>query len=398
MVKDLINISKADFSKATSVAHKTFCELTEKVYPVNIIDLIEKLPNTLLATYEEFANWIKKDVGFVVKRVAKNNDAFTLNRNDEYIIVYNPDITENVVERIRFSIAHEIGHILLNHFDAGDSILMRGGLSETKYKILEDEANKFAQELLAPTFIMNTNRWNIDNVRDIFDVSKEVAKITLENKSKYPWIKAKYPLSTYLNLSSIKFNKRKSSLQKNVRDLVEYKSEHKLRYLIDKPYFHLCNTCFNIERYYGNRTKFCTICGKKTQELFSENDYFIFHETKERLYMAYSELKVDDSGRLNENCPICGNDHVSDNYCSVCGVYIINKCSGIMEENANDTYNVIASCSEASLLGSDRYCPKCGSVSTFYLYNLLDSWDSKKHSDSDYQANYVDITDDDLPF
>lgn len=370
--------------------------MTNKVYPVNIVDLIEKLPNTLLATYDEFANWIKKDVDFVAKRVAKNNDAFTLNRNDEFIIVYNSNITENIVERIRFSVAHEIGHILLNHFDTGDSILMRGGLSEGKYKILEDEANKFAQELLAPTFIMDTNNWNIDKVRDIFDVSKEVAKITLENKCKYPWIKAKYPLNTHLNLSSIKFNKRKSSLQKNVRNFVEYKRKNKLRYLIDKPYFHLCNTCFNVERYYGKKISFCTICGKQTQKLFSENDYFVFHETKERLYMTYSELKVDDFGRLNENCPICGNDHISDNYCSVCGVYIINKCSGVSEENLNDNSNVISPCCEDTLWGADRYCPKCGCVSTFYLNKLLDDWNSQNYLS--IQNNNIDISDDTLPF
>ncbi|EGP4808374.1 ImmA/IrrE family metallo-endopeptidase, partial [Enterococcus faecium] len=163
---------KPDYQAATFQAHRTFYFMTNKEYPVNTLQIVKKLPNTKLATYEEFANAIHQSVDFVSQEIGKNNDAFTLSRGEEFIIVYNSDITTNIVERIRFSIAHELGHIILNHFSSGDLILTRGGLSEERYKILEKEADTFARELLAPTFLMQPEKWSIKQVCDIFDVSK----------------------------------------------------------------------------------------------------------------------------------------------------------------------------------------------------------------------------------
>ncbi|HIB1875247.1 TPA: ImmA/IrrE family metallo-endopeptidase [Enterococcus faecium] len=388
-------MSKPDYQAATFQAHRTFYFMTNKEYPVNTLQIVKKLPNTKLATYEEFANAIHQSVDFVSQEIGKNNDAFTLSRGEEFIIVYNSDLTTNIVERIRFSIAHELGHIILDHFTSGDLILTRGGLSEKRYKKLEKEADTFARELLAPTFLMQPGKWSIKQVCDIFDVSKKVAEISLNSKKKYPWIKPIYPLNLLFKDQEIRFNKRKNILNKRSRDYQS--SNNKIFYLLSQPTFFYCENCHNIEKQYNGEICYCPICGKKRLEKIKETQYYIFHETKERFFLPYSTLKVDNEGRLIENCPICDNDHVSDNYCSVCGVTIINKCSGMHKtsDNWNNGYEESVPC-EGTLLGSDRYCPKCGAESTFFYYELLKKWNIETQK---FETSAItDISDDDLPF
>lgn len=389
-------IRKPDYTMATFSAHRIFSSFTDLSFPVNILQLCNNLYETKLATYEEFAEEIGKSVDFVSKNIGKNNDAFTLNRGGEFIIVFNDDIVDNIVERIRFSIAHEVGHIMLGHFDDGDLILTRGGLTEEKYKVLEIEADKFAQELLLPTFLVDENS-SVEILSKTFDVSKQVAKIALNAKKKYPWIKPTLPYKSLFRggKNLIKFVSLKNALLIEARDSVNFGSF--IHRLWIKPNYYFCAQCKNVDKTFKSGVSFCPICGCGELEVVSEKNYFLFHEQKEREIMSYSSLQVDSEGRLVENCPICNNDHVSDNYCSVCGIGVINSCSGMRKtnDNWNNGYEEEEAC-EGPLLGSDRYCPKCGCESTFSFNGLLSSWDYVSAVPSSLVQ--IDIADDQLPF
>ena len=66
----------------------------------------------------------------------------------QYVIYYNE---KKKKERIRFTIAHEMGHIFLNHHYAhAQAILKRAYPEDSFYKALENEANCFARNLLCP--------------------------------------------------------------------------------------------------------------------------------------------------------------------------------------------------------------------------------------------------------
>lgn len=70
------------------------------------------------------------------------------------MVVYD-DRVENY-QRVRWTIAHEIGHIVLGHLTSFDATaLCRGSLTEKEYKVLEREADTFAVNLLAPMTIIN---------------------------------------------------------------------------------------------------------------------------------------------------------------------------------------------------------------------------------------------------
>lgn len=391
-----MTVIKPDFKMATSAAHCTFASYTNHTFPLNLLDIISKIGNIEVSTYLEFALEIGQTVDYVANKIGRTTDAFTMNRGNEFIIVYNPDLSVNIPERIRFTLAHEIGHIVMEHFKDGDMILRRGGLSEEKYKILEIEAETFAQELLAPTYLIKKN-WTPTYISDTFDVSPAVSKITLNKKKKYSWIKPTYSVKDLYLKKKISLGKRVFLYSNTSRENILKRTIPFVYELFKSHSYYYCPTCGNIEKTIELSINYCPICRNSKMQVFDEYNYTYFHETKERKSVSYKSLKVDEEGRLIENCPICGNDHVKDNFCSVCGVPIVNKCSGMSKtgDNWNGGYEEDQPCTGA-LIGSDRYCPKCGSESTFYFHGLLKDWNTE--IDDPFQSPTVDINDVKLPF
>ena len=79
-------------------------------------------------------------------------DGFLYQENDEVVIGVNRD---QALVRQRFTIAHELGHLLLHkhnqvHVDRGFRVRLRSGLSSEGIDPEEMEANRFAAELLMP--------------------------------------------------------------------------------------------------------------------------------------------------------------------------------------------------------------------------------------------------------
>lgn len=100
------------------------------------------------------------------------------------------------INRIRFTLAHELGHIILNHDK-------RDVYDGEKYRELEDicedelpscapaketEANVFASELLIPLDQLKKyakQGYDLEKLADIFQVSKHAMSIAYNNNWKY---------------------------------------------------------------------------------------------------------------------------------------------------------------------------------------------------------------------
>lgn len=91
--------------------------------------------------------------------------------------------------RVRFTIAHEIGHYMLHRHVFGDAVedtvLYRSGLPDTK----EYEANRFAAHLLVPDHLLRreilAGRAATNILVDRFHVSPEAMRIRLENFARH---------------------------------------------------------------------------------------------------------------------------------------------------------------------------------------------------------------------
>jgi len=98
--------------------------------------------------------------------------------------------TDNEKKR-NFTIAHEIGHLLLHKINAGRLKIDRHGIQAFTQKKDEEEANYFAAELLVPqqklkeiVFKARMHEWDLINYcSEYFNVSKSV----IDNRLK--WLK-----------------------------------------------------------------------------------------------------------------------------------------------------------------------------------------------------------------
>jgi len=100
------------------------------------------------------------------------NDGYTIIAGDTRIVLYNAGYDITCPQRLRFSLAHEIGHIFLQHVEDDAQS--------------EEEANYFASQIVAHDAIavaLLTGNWGVDLciVREQFGVSWETAFIKLKN-------------------------------------------------------------------------------------------------------------------------------------------------------------------------------------------------------------------------
>ena len=132
------------------------------------------------------------------------NDGYTIVADKLRIVLYNSDYDVLCPQRLRFSLAHEIGHIFLKHTEDDDKS--------------EEEANYFASQIVAHDAIavsMLTGSWNRDLnfIREQFGLSWDAAGIKLKNinRNKRSYTNAEYQLfCKYKHLfSSQKYNRSK---------------------------------------------------------------------------------------------------------------------------------------------------------------------------------------------
>lgn len=257
-----------------------------------------------------------------------SNDAYTIFNGRNYTIAYND--TLYVKRRIYFTKLHEIGHIYLKHFtDFNETILSRYNMTKTQYKVLENEANCFARNvLIPPILIKESDLRNIDKLSSIFEITKPAAKTRLDLLAN--------------DLKCLSNNTK--MLQKKFF----YKFIHKKH----------CLECGHT--LISENIKYCPVCGHN------------------RLTWGDGIMIYPDEFELDENskakiCPKCGNEQIygEGEFCDVCGAYLINKCT-----NDEGFYNTDP-CSKLAN-GHARYCKYCGSQTTFYNLGFLKDWEKAK--------------------
>ena len=115
-----------------------------------------------------------------ISEAYESNDEYTIYSGRNYTIAYN-DCHENK-QRIYFTKLHEIGHIYLNHFlDFNETKIMRSHINESQYKVLENEANCFARNVIAPAVIVKHLELDTaDKISKYFGITHHASKARLD--------------------------------------------------------------------------------------------------------------------------------------------------------------------------------------------------------------------------
>lgn len=139
--------------------------------PLNL-DQIAKEEGWVLCGYEKFAKVADINQNDLI---LWKGDGFTINFEGKILICFNQNKPE---ERVRFTIAHEFGHILLH--------------SKIKPEDLEKEADMFAARILAPLCLIKAlNVADPRKLSKIFKISQNAAAkrlrrcVELESRGKF---------------------------------------------------------------------------------------------------------------------------------------------------------------------------------------------------------------------
>lgn len=168
--------------KATEVLEDV--EITEA--PINLAVVLERYSNEIrFVTYSKFMRASGRSLGDVISFFDSDMGACAFEPlTNRFIIYYNDNLSANW---IRFTIAHELGHIFLEHHQkAGTDILGRTFVPKDDYEEYEKEANVFARNLLAPAPLAkeiisgeDEDDAKLSDLRNAFSITESAAKMRL---------------------------------------------------------------------------------------------------------------------------------------------------------------------------------------------------------------------------
>lgn len=306
--------------------------------PVDVKSIIKAHPQCCIKRYSKQIEK-HKDILQLTDLIEKfGQDGAAIYKKEQkkaYTIIYNDFCSSS--NRIRWTLAHELGHIILNHHvDFEGTRLSRGGLSEAAYRVLDAEADAFAAELLAPTIVLIAAGWT-----------------------------SKTDIQTHCLLSSAASKNRSKSILCIQKVKARYFTYE--RSVLKAFYNHIfLNFCPECKTYFVSKeAKNCPICGGGS----------LMWKQGEVNIMKYSGIEVDKNCKA-QICPKCGNEEIfpEGNFCMICGENITNYCEGFIDEYGQQCEE---SCGKP-LPGNARYCPYCGATSHFLNRKFLDRWDANK--------------------
>lgn len=143
---------KPRYATITRKAYQLLAELEIAKFPVDPFEIINQLDSLYLAAWTELKENTSDSDPLLLKVRKLDAETIVKRGSGEYLIVY--DDTIGYLPRIRFTLAHEIGHIVMGHFTEFEKTSLREGVAPAEKIVLEREADAFAAELLAPRTIL----------------------------------------------------------------------------------------------------------------------------------------------------------------------------------------------------------------------------------------------------
>ncbi|OOM15910.1 ImmA/IrrE family metallo-endopeptidase [Clostridium saccharobutylicum] len=177
-----------------NLVNDIYIKLNISHLPINILEIISSFDNIKIVSYHQFMtdHNLTKEETFEI--LSSDEGCTVCSKSlDRYIIYYN-DLDYKSEERIRWTLTHELGHILCEHYSDSTRI-SSDDLCEHEYKFKECEANYFTGLLLSNPIILNKLKVKSSHDIEIYcALSSEAAKYRFDSYKK--WCKHKFITSS----------------------------------------------------------------------------------------------------------------------------------------------------------------------------------------------------------
>ena len=164
------------FSYINDQILKLYTKLPQITFPLNLYDIIKLIPDCKIMTYQHFA----EISGTTVEEVIQTCESeFGCTHHDvlknRFLIMYNDSVEgNNNPGRQRWTVAHEIGHVVCQHlsFTAYEKLCANRIPTRQQTPDYEAEADYFASTLLAPfPYIEHMGLKSAEEVQEVFGLS-----------------------------------------------------------------------------------------------------------------------------------------------------------------------------------------------------------------------------------
>lgn len=422
----------ADYAKAVQVATEVLEDYRITQVPLQLEQIITALANEIaLVPYSQLMELGGLDYASIIRMMDSDLGACAYNpQTAQYVIYYNDTLSE---PWYRFTIAHELGHIFLeHHLIAGTDILNRTFIPDSQYKEYENEANAFARNLLSPAPLARLVVKN-RQISDVADLEKAFFITSKAAEVRVAFLKRDLSFCTpkmtgfLMQIEIMEYLSSCPSCGYALPEVAEFcpacggtkrKRIFRFRYLPEPIHvdpFHsvlMCPRCGNTDlslgarycricgspainiceghkrgRFAGQRhynphyARFCLACGAKT--VFQIYD--VLREDIEYMHQAieYNDgVPYDEDTLRIEQCPRCHNKQFGKDahFCRICGLDLFNMCEGVLEEDSFGNQYIDQQHANPS---NARFCETCGRPTFFFKQKILCAYTDFKQDDEE---------------
>lgn len=168
-------ITEPNYEYATNAAYKELSYYNGSFPQIDIFELISESGDIILKSYSQAARYLNCSHNEFTYHIAQSEYGFTVSdlRTGNHIIYFN-NLKDD--KTIRFTLAHELGHIRLGH--------------TVDNEISDKEANCFARNLLCPVQLVKGYALSTaEEYADCFGISIPMARVSMAHfKSDYYYI------------------------------------------------------------------------------------------------------------------------------------------------------------------------------------------------------------------
>lgn len=162
-----------DYKTARDAAWQTLIRFKVGELPVRISDGIKKMGISLVPYSKSKVFLTELGLGALLQET----DGLSVRIQGKYYIFYRGNMTTG---RIRFTVAHELGHIVLGHL-GNQTYTTRNREPRKDDAPIEQMANVFASRLLAPACVLyELNATTPERIAELCDISLAAARFRAE--------------------------------------------------------------------------------------------------------------------------------------------------------------------------------------------------------------------------